>query len=101
MTIQSILPYYVSTNMSYNKKTNLFVPKSNQYVRQELTTVGKFNQTSGYLTQRILNFGFFILTFCSYILGVEISKVLMMKLNSIRNNINEKKQKTKVKYSTL
>ena len=98
MIIQSILPYYVSTNISYNMKTNLFVPKSNKYVRQELKTIGQNIQTSGYPTQRILNFGFLMIIFCSYILGIEISNFLKIKLNYIRNKIYIKSCKNGVEF---
>ena len=90
MTMQSIQPYYVSTNMSNNMKTNFFVPTSDNYVRQQLATVGQQIQTSGYFTQRILNFIFISMKYGAIFLGFEGIFIIKLKMIFIRNRIFKK-----------
>jgi 17beta-estradiol 17-dehydrogenase / very-long-chain 3-oxoacyl-CoA reductase len=54
--IQSVLPFYVSTNMTKNIKNNLMIPSAQQYVRSALKTVGIEKQTFGYFVHKVIAF---------------------------------------------
>jgi len=47
--VQSVLPSFVRTNMTFNKKWGFFVAEVEPFVRSVLATVGKVNQTHGCL----------------------------------------------------
>ena len=102
LTIQSVLPFYVSTNMSYNMDTNLLVPNPKQYVRQALKTVGKVDRTSGYPIHRCLNFLYFWSNFWSKIIGIDISvNFITFRLRNIRKRIYKKVQNNGEECSPL
>ncbi|XP_070551323.1 very-long-chain 3-oxoacyl-CoA reductase-like [Ptychodera flava] len=50
---KSVMPYYVSTNMTNNIRTCATVPNAKQYVRQALATVGVENRTHGYYSHAL------------------------------------------------
>ncbi|XP_072006062.1 very-long-chain 3-oxoacyl-CoA reductase-B-like [Engystomops pustulosus] len=53
ITVQSVLPYLVSTNMSFNLKTNIMVKTSDDFVREALDTVGYTTRTNGCLSHYV------------------------------------------------
>jgi len=57
ITIQSVLPFYVSTKMTKYIKTSLFIPTPEQYVRSALKTVGIESQTSGIFGHKFITNG--------------------------------------------
>ena len=92
--IQSVLPFYVSTNMSYNMETSLLVPTPKKYVSGALKTVGKVDRTSGYPIHRFLNFLYFWSSFWSKVLGFDINvNYATFRLKVIRKRIYNKVQK--------
>ncbi|KAM5171238.1 very-long-chain 3-oxoacyl-CoA reductase-B-like [Mantella aurantiaca] len=56
VTVQSVMPLLVSTNMTENRKTNLFVKTSEDFAREALNTVGLTNRTSGCLSHSIQSY---------------------------------------------
>ncbi|KPM09453.1 hypothetical protein QR98_0079890 [Sarcoptes scabiei] len=54
--IQSVLPAYVSTNMSKIRKSSFMVPSPTTFVQHALKTVGIENRTYGYWTHKLLGF---------------------------------------------
>ncbi|CAG2105143.1 unnamed protein product [Medioppia subpectinata] len=56
VVIQSVLPYYVSTNMIRNPKHTFMIPSSDRFVRSALKTVGIESRTYGYLPHTVVAF---------------------------------------------
>ena len=56
ITIQSVLPAYVSTNMSKIRKSSLMVPTPDVYVDHALRTVGLESRTYGYWPHKLQGF---------------------------------------------
>ena len=56
ITIQSVLPAYVSTNMSKIRRTSLMVPSPDVYVDHALRTVGLETRTYGYWPHKLQGF---------------------------------------------
>ncbi|XP_044130711.1 very-long-chain 3-oxoacyl-CoA reductase-B-like [Bufo gargarizans] len=50
ITVQSVLPHLVSTNMTFNMDTNILVKTSDDYVQEALNTVGYSHRTNGCLS---------------------------------------------------
>lgn len=56
ITIQSVLPAYVSTKMSKIRRTSLMVPSPKTYVQHALKTVGIESRTYGYWAHKLQGF---------------------------------------------
>ncbi|XP_064409077.1 hydroxysteroid (20-beta) dehydrogenase 2 [Latimeria chalumnae] len=54
--IQSVMPLFVSTNMTHNLTTNVLVKKAEDFAREALNTVGLSRQTAGCLSHTIQHF---------------------------------------------
>ena len=72
--IQSVLPYYVSTNMIRNPKETFLIPSSDTFVKSALKTVGIEARTYGYLPHTVIAF------FQNYLLKFLIGGDINMKL---------------------
>ncbi|OCT90714.1 very-long-chain 3-oxoacyl-CoA reductase-B [Xenopus laevis] len=58
ITVQSVLPLLVSTNMTFGIKSNIFVKTSDSYVYDALNTVGVTTRTHGCLSHDLQHFFF-------------------------------------------
>ncbi|XP_040272737.1 very-long-chain 3-oxoacyl-CoA reductase-like [Bufo bufo] len=67
ITVQSVMPLYVSTNMTHNMRTNILVKTSDDYAREALNTVGYSHRTNGCLSHCLQ----------SYILDHLLSETIM------------------------
>ncbi|XP_072255419.1 very-long-chain 3-oxoacyl-CoA reductase-like [Pyxicephalus adspersus] len=56
VTVQSVMPLMVSTNMTFNVKTNLLVKSPDDFAWEALNTVGLTNRTSGCLSHSIQSY---------------------------------------------
>lgn len=56
VTIQSVLPGFVATNMTKMKKGSFMAPLPKQFVESALSTVGFADHTTGYLPHALLQF---------------------------------------------
>uniref|UniRef100_A0A8C5MLN0 Uncharacterized protein n=1 Tax=Leptobrachium leishanense TaxID=445787 RepID=A0A8C5MLN0_9ANUR len=56
ITVQCVMPLFVSTDMTQNMKTNIFVKSANDYARDALNTVGYTNRTSGCLSHALQSY---------------------------------------------
>lgn len=54
ITIQSVLPSFVSTNMSRIRRATIMVPKPKDYVEAAMRTVGIESRTYGYPSHKLL-----------------------------------------------
>ncbi|XP_073510593.1 very-long-chain 3-oxoacyl-CoA reductase-B-like isoform X1 [Phyllobates terribilis] len=54
--VQSVLPMFVSTNMTQNLPSNLLVKKANDFVREALNMVGYTHRTNGCLSHSIQSY---------------------------------------------
>ncbi|XP_077986812.1 very-long-chain 3-oxoacyl-CoA reductase-like [Glandiceps talaboti] len=75
--IQSVLPYFVTSKLSKIRRTSLFVPNPNQYVKSALNTVGLEQRTNGCLSHSLQ--GWFIEKmpdWISYKVQMHVSKQL-------------------------
>lgn len=72
--IQSVLPYYVSTNMIRNPKHSFMIPSSDRFVRSALKTVGIESRTYGYLPHTLIAF------FTNYLLKFLVGNDINTKL---------------------
>lgn len=53
VTVQTVHPGYVSTNMTSNMKPSLLSPTSDTFVAATLRTLGLEDRTAGYWTHKI------------------------------------------------
>lgn len=53
LTIQTIFPMMVSTNMSKVRKTSFFIPSATQFVASAMKTIGLVGETTGFLPHQI------------------------------------------------
>ncbi|XP_028654032.1 very-long-chain 3-oxoacyl-CoA reductase-B-like [Erpetoichthys calabaricus] len=60
--VQCVMPFFVSTNMTYKMRTNLFVKDANAFANEALNTVGYTTLTSGCLSHALQHavFNFFL-----------------------------------------
>ncbi|CAG2118557.1 unnamed protein product, partial [Medioppia subpectinata] len=93
IVVQCVLPCFVSTNMSYNIDTNLFVPSPPVYVKSALKTVGKESRTPGYFSHRWQSFTIFWCAVWQEFLGVNtLIRFHYFRLKNIRKRIYTKEE---------
>uniref|UniRef100_A0A8C5MJH9 3-ketoacyl-CoA reductase n=1 Tax=Leptobrachium leishanense TaxID=445787 RepID=A0A8C5MJH9_9ANUR len=56
ITVQCVMPLFVSTDMTHNLGTNIFVKSASDYARDALNTVGYTNRTSGCLSHALQSY---------------------------------------------
>ncbi|XP_018428184.1 PREDICTED: very-long-chain 3-oxoacyl-CoA reductase-like [Nanorana parkeri] len=56
ITVQSVMPLLVSTDMTYKIKTNIFVKSPEEFASEALDTVGYTNRTSGCLSHSLQSY---------------------------------------------
>ncbi|XP_056425651.1 very-long-chain 3-oxoacyl-CoA reductase-B-like [Hyla sarda] len=56
ITVQSVMPLAVSTNMTRRLKSNIFVKTANDFAREALNTVGYTHRTNGCLSHAIQSY---------------------------------------------
>ena len=89
ITIQSVLPSFVATNMSRIRKPTLMAPRPKDYVAAQMKTVGLEDRTYGYPSHKALGFVFDCII--NNLLGpVIISKVVMNNLKGLRKAVYRK-----------
>lgn len=82
ITIQSVLPGFVATNMTKMKKGSFMAPLPKQFVESALKTVGFAGHTNGYLPHAILQFSAQILDF----IAPSLSRSVTLKtMGNVRN----------------
>jgi len=83
ITIQSVLPSFVSTKMSKIRKTSIMVPSPSDYVRSAMQTVGIETRTYGYPSHKLL--GFVLDNIVGNLFGADFnSKIIFNNLKGIR-----------------
>ncbi|KPM11207.1 hydroxysteroid dehydrogenase-like protein 5 [Sarcoptes scabiei] len=88
--IQSVLPYYVSTNMIRNPGISLMVPSADQFVHAALKTVGVQTRTYGYFAHNIL--AFFQNFFGKFIVGNSLNtQIAFKKMKRFRKGCYKRK----------
>ncbi|XP_043542725.1 hydroxysteroid (20-beta) dehydrogenase 2 isoform X2 [Chiloscyllium plagiosum] len=93
---KSVLPLLVSTNLTHDQETNLFVKRADDYAQEALNTVGLTEKTNGCLSHALQHF-FFERLFPRWLRLTEFSINNMKKLSERRKPLVEKwrwKQKT-------
>ncbi|GCC18182.1 hydroxysteroid (20-beta) dehydrogenase 2 isoform X1 [Chiloscyllium punctatum] len=94
--VQSVLPLLVSTNLTHDQETNLFVKGADDYAQEALNTVGLTEKTNGCLSHALQHF-FFERLFPRWLRLTEFNINNMKKLSERRKPLVEKwrwKQKT-------
>ncbi|KAM3927296.1 very-long-chain 3-oxoacyl-CoA reductase-B-like [Leptodactylus fuscus] len=92
ITVQSVMPLAVSTNMTQNLQTNLLVIDSKAFAREALNTVGYTHRTSGCLSHAIQSY-FLSLIISDSLLDSRIIRRFAKKgKKSLENNTKPKKQ---------
>ena len=92
IVIQSLLPFYVSTNMNYNMKPRFYAPLPETYVSHAIKTVGRVDRTSGYYGHELYDHFFYFLGLISKIIGIDFNRRFFHKnLQVIRNRIKARK----------
>lgn len=82
ITIQSVLPGFVATNMTKMKKGSFMAPLPKQFVESALRTVGFADHTTGYLPHSILQFSAQLV----YFLAPSLSRSVTLKtMGNVRN----------------
>ncbi|XP_068128713.1 very-long-chain 3-oxoacyl-CoA reductase-like [Hyperolius riggenbachi] len=88
--VQSVMPLFVSTDMTFKLKTNVFVKTPEDYACEALNTVGFTSRTSGCLSHSLQTFAFDLIPNCIFY------AVLNMKsLEKYADSIMEKYKKQK------
>ncbi|KAE8620461.1 hypothetical protein XENTR_v10010263 [Xenopus tropicalis] len=75
ITVQSVMPLLVSTNMTFGIKSNIFVKTSDSYVYDALNTVGSTTRTNGCLSHALQSY-FFHLFISDFTLSSNILAIL-------------------------
>ena len=89
ITIQSVLPGFVATNMSRIRKPTLMAPRPKDYVEAQMKTVGLETRTYGYPSHKAL--GFLFDSVINNLLGpLFISKIVMNNLKGLRRAVYRK-----------
>jgi len=89
IVIQSVLPAFVSTNMSKIRRTSLLVPSAKDYVQSALKTVGVEPRTYGYWSHKLQ--GFVQDCLISNIIGPQFNvKLAFDKLKDMRSRYYRK-----------
>lgn len=91
VTIQSVLPGFVVSNMSKLKRPTLMAPTPDAFVRSTLKTTGIEKRTGGYHMHKLQIY--FIEIAQSYLPGFILAKVVYGSLNSLRIRALKKKER--------
>ncbi|XP_063782677.1 very-long-chain 3-oxoacyl-CoA reductase-like isoform X2 [Pseudophryne corroboree] len=85
ITVQSVMPLLVSTDMTYNMKPNIFIKTSRAYACEALNVVGYAQRTSGCLSHSLQ----------SYVLSLipDILLNTISSMNSLENNFKKLQNK--------
>lgn len=90
IVVQSVLPYYVSTNMIRNPGISLMIPSPDQFVASALKTVGVEVRTYGYFAHNIL--AFFQNFFVKFIIGNNLNtKIAFFRMKRFRKGCYKRK----------
>jgi len=82
--IQSVVPYYVSTNMIRNPKISFMTPDADRFVKSALTTVGIETRTYGYFPHTVI--AFFQNFFVKFLIGNDFNvKLAYRKMKKFRS----------------
>lgn len=88
--VQSVLPYYVSTNMIRNPGVSLLIPSPDQFVSSALKTVGVEIRTYGYFAHNIL--AFFQSFFVKFVIGNNLNtKIAFFRMKRFRKGCYKRK----------
>lgn len=88
--VQSVLPYYVSTNMIRNPGISFMIPSSDQFVNSALKTVGVETRTYGYFAHNIL--AFFQNFFVKFVIGNNLNtKIAFKRMKAFRKGCYKRK----------
>ena len=92
IVIQSVIPYYVSTNMIRNPKHSFMVPSSETFVKSALKTVGIESRTYGYFPHTVI--AFFQNYIIKFLIGNEVNvKLAFRKMTKFRQAYYAKRDK--------
>lgn len=88
--VQSVLPYYVSTNMIRNPGISFMIPSPDQFVNSALKTVGVEVRTYGYFAHNIL--AFFQNFFVKFVIGNNLNtKIAFFRMKRFRKGCYKRK----------
>ncbi|XP_040272764.1 very-long-chain 3-oxoacyl-CoA reductase-B-like [Bufo bufo] len=90
ITVQSIMPHLVSTNMNFNMKTNIMVKTSDDFAREALNTVGYSHRNNGclihsfqdYILDQLLTETFMNSQICLFIGGYALRILFKMLMRN-------------------
>ncbi|XP_070551325.1 very-long-chain 3-oxoacyl-CoA reductase-like [Ptychodera flava] len=89
--VQSVMPYFVSTNMTHNANTSLILPSAKNYVKQSLATLGIENRTHGYFSHTIQGLPFDVVPTT---LAVKFMYLVMKYVRSYDQSSRDKEKTT-------
>ncbi|KAH1181192.1 hypothetical protein KIL84_002126 [Mauremys mutica] len=95
--VQSVLPFFVSTNMTNNIKPNRFVKTAENFAREALNTVGISSRTSGCLSHSVQSFIYDLLCLewlCLSSLGVKYTQAVWRKLEAQMTTLKHEQART-------
>ncbi|XP_048380037.2 hydroxysteroid (20-beta) dehydrogenase 2 isoform X1 [Stegostoma tigrinum] len=94
--VQTVLPLFVSTNLTHDAEINIFVKQADDYAREALNTVGLREKTNGCLSHALQHF-FFERLFPGWLRLTQFNINNMKKLAERRKPLVEKwKSKQKI-----
>lgn len=90
IVVQSVLPYYVSTNMIRNPTISFMIPSPDQFVHSALKTVGVETRTYGYFAHNVL--AFFQSFIVKFIIGNNLNtKIAYFRMKRLRKGCYKRK----------
>ncbi|XP_068128715.1 very-long-chain 3-oxoacyl-CoA reductase-like isoform X2 [Hyperolius riggenbachi] len=66
ITVQSVMPFFVSTDMTYKLGTNILVKSAEEYACEALNTVGYTSKTNGCLSHSLQNYAVDLIPDCIF-----------------------------------
>ncbi|CAG2167475.1 unnamed protein product, partial [Oppiella nova] len=89
--IQSVMPFYVSTRMTYHMEPRFYAPTPHIFVKQALKTVGQEDRTGGFFVHRVWSLFYFWVGVFSRFIGIDVHiKMTYHRLKRIRTRILDK-----------
>ncbi|KAM4748941.1 very-long-chain 3-oxoacyl-CoA reductase-like [Rhinophrynus dorsalis] len=92
ISVQCVMPLFVSTHMTYNMKTNIFVKSPEEFAREALNTVGYTQRTSGCLSHSLQSYALDLLLPDTIFNALLTMKLVENHFVDVQKDYNSKKE---------
>ncbi|XP_035035121.1 hydroxysteroid (20-beta) dehydrogenase 2 [Hippoglossus stenolepis] len=97
ITVQCVAPFFVSTNMTHNIKSNCFVKSASGFAHEALNTVGHSSYTSGCLSHALQNVALTVLLPDWLRMSQFLARKLQRWSESVERRASEEEEKLREK----